>query len=373
MSSTNPTARVRVEPGIVRRGDTYEITYRDSGGHQRLKTVEGGLMAARKALTAAKAERNAGTPVTADPRLKFDTAADAWLAQYAEPNLRPGTVKSYRTALKRLRPTFGNRRLTEITPSMVAKYVKSKQAAGLKGETVRVHLTTMGAIFRYARRHLGYAGLPPTAALDRLERPNVSDARERRALTSSEVAAIIEHAPERVRLLFRFAIETGMRMSEVLGLVWSDLDLSDRPAVNVTAQLSRTGERAPLKTRNSKRRVLITSELAAALKAHKLASRYSADDDFVFASKRGAGRNYSNVARDLAATVERAGLDDGVTFHWFRHTFASRLIAAGWPVTDVASMVGDTVPTLTKVYAHAFDMAAREDDRREQLGRLMAM
>lgn len=256
---------------------------------------------------------------------------------------------------------------------MAADYVKAKQGGGLKGETVRVHLTVMSAIFRYARRHLGFAGMSPTSALDRRERPDTSDAKQRRALTPAEVAAIIEHAPDRVRLVFRFAAETGMRMSEVLGLAWSDLDLSDRPAVNVTAQLARTGERAPLKTKRSKRRIIITPELAQELRRHKLASRYSRDDDIVFATNRGTGRNYSNVARDLQATVKRAGLEDGVTFHWFRHTFASKLIAANWPVTDVASMLGDTVATMAKVYAHEFDRASREDDRRDRLAALMAM
>jgi site-specific recombinase XerD len=104
--------------------------------------------------------------------------------------------------------------------------------------------------------------------------------------------------------------------------------------------------------------------------AHKLASRYSGDDDFVFATNRGTGRNYSNVARDLQATVKRAGLDEAITMHWFRHTVASRLIAAGWPVTDVAALIGDTVATLSKVYAHAFDAAAREDEKRAQLAAL---
>jgi ABC-type lipoprotein release transport system permease subunit len=45
------------------------------------------------------------------------------------------------------------------------------------------------------------------------------------------------------------------------------LELGERPAINVTAQLSRDGERAPLKTKRSKRRVIITAELARELGA----------------------------------------------------------------------------------------------------------
>jgi hypothetical protein len=43
--------RERVEPGIWRRGEVFEITWRDAQGKQRRKTVQGGITAARKALT----------------------------------------------------------------------------------------------------------------------------------------------------------------------------------------------------------------------------------------------------------------------------------------------------------------------------------
>jgi hypothetical protein len=46
--------RERVEPGIRRGGETFEITWRDAEAKQRGKSVQGGITAARKALTDAK-------------------------------------------------------------------------------------------------------------------------------------------------------------------------------------------------------------------------------------------------------------------------------------------------------------------------------
>jgi hypothetical protein len=48
--------RERVEPGIWRRGEAFEITWRDAEGKQRGKSVQGGITAARKALTDPKSK-----------------------------------------------------------------------------------------------------------------------------------------------------------------------------------------------------------------------------------------------------------------------------------------------------------------------------
>jgi len=71
--------RERVEPGIWRRGEVFEITWRDAQGKQRRNPVQGGITAARKALTDAKSKRDRGEH-TSDPRLTFTAAADAWWA-----------------------------------------------------------------------------------------------------------------------------------------------------------------------------------------------------------------------------------------------------------------------------------------------------
>ena len=72
--------RQRVEPCIYSRTgangkDQFEIGWRDSQGRQRWRRVEGGIMAARKALADEHAKRARGERPSADPRLKFNDAA----------------------------------------------------------------------------------------------------------------------------------------------------------------------------------------------------------------------------------------------------------------------------------------------------------
>jgi hypothetical protein len=115
--------RERVEPGIWRRGEAFEITWRDAQGKQRRKTVQGGITAARKALTDAKSKRHRGER-TSDPRPTFTAAADAWCAALVV-KPRPTTQNAYSAALRHLRAAFRRRRLADIGPTEVARYAHS--------------------------------------------------------------------------------------------------------------------------------------------------------------------------------------------------------------------------------------------------------
>jgi hypothetical protein len=109
--------RERVEPGIWRRGEVFEITWRDAEGKQRGKSVQGGITAARKALTDAKSSKRDRGERTSDPRLTFTAACDAWWAARVV-ELRPSTESAYSAALRHLRAAFGRRRLAASAPPM---------------------------------------------------------------------------------------------------------------------------------------------------------------------------------------------------------------------------------------------------------------
>jgi hypothetical protein len=98
--------RERVEPGIWRRGEAFEITWRDAEGKQRGKSVQGGITAARKALTDAKSSKRDRGERTSDPRLTFTAAGDAWWAARVV-KLRPTTQSADSAALRHLRAAFG--------------------------------------------------------------------------------------------------------------------------------------------------------------------------------------------------------------------------------------------------------------------------
>ena len=385
MSSTNPTPRrVRVEPGVYRRPDgALEIGFRDAQGRQRWSKVQGGIRAARAALAEEHAKRARGERVAVDPRLTFTAAADAWWNARVV-KLRPATQNAYGASLAHLkRPEhFDRSRVRDITPGDVAKYVSDQQAAGLKGWTIKGHLTALSSVFTYAARHLGFLGINPVSLLDRVECPSTDDEKPKRILTGDELARLLDAVDAEYRVVFDLAAETGARLAEALGLVWDDVDL-DAETVTFTHQLDRKGQRQPLKTKRSRRCLEVTPGLVSKLRARKLASPYSAPHELVFASRAGTGLDHRNIGgRVLGRSVERAGLEavtdsrgdvvvPAPTFHSLRHSHASALIAAGWDIEEVSARLGHTsVATTQRIYVHQFDASRRSGDRRNRLAAL---
>lgn len=95
------------------------------------------------------------------------------------------------------------------------------------------------------------------------------------------------------------------------------------------------------------------------------------DDSFVFCTEDGRPLSHRNTARDIEAAAKKAGLNgEGlrpVSAHLLRHTFASRLIALGLDVVEVARQLGDKPDTLLRIYAQVFNDARRRDEVRQRI------
>lgn len=376
--------RARVEPGIYRRASGgLEIAFRDAQGKQRRRSVEGGIAAARKALTAEAARRDRGERLPANRRLTFNDAADAWWSANAT-RLAPNTQAVYSAALEHLRPHFGARRMEGIDADALARYVANPPArrrhakrGPLKGATLRTHVSVLGLVFRYAQRRLGLVAADPTASLEPGERPSTDDAREHRVLSPDERERLIAAVDEPHRLVFQTAADTGARMGEVLGLTWQDVNL--HPGAESLTFTRQHADRRRLKTKSSRRTIEITPGLAAELREHGLASDRGGEHDLVFTSRAGTGLDAGNVGqRVMRRAVKAAGLDDLVvggevlarapTFHDLRHTHASELIASGWDVAEVSERLGHRdITTTMRVYVHEFNAAGRSAGRRARL------
>lgn len=370
--------RERVEPGIWRRADAqgrpvYEITFRDSDGRQRRRTVKGGIRTARTALAEVKANMGKGKRVAPAPRLTFGHAAEQW-KQSQMAALRPATRDAYGSSLKNhLLPRWERRRLDSIDVDDVARLISQMHDAGLRAWTIRGVLTVAGRVFDFARRRLGWAGENPVRLLDRSERPQ-SDARERRVLTGDELERLLAAADDRHRPIFALAAGTGARLGETLGLKWRCVDL-DAGSVSITHQLDRRGAHVELKTRRSRRVVELPAPVAAMLRERKLASPRSRPGDYVFTTRDGRALEHRNVAgRALGRAVATAQLEaPAPTFHSFRHGFASAWIAAGGDLVELSAHLGHRDPAVTaSVYSHEFEKSARSDQRRARLDGMFA-
>ncbi len=382
MNKAKPTPRrVRVESGIYERPDgRLEIGWRDARGKLRWRVVEGKLKAARAALAQEHAKRARGEDCGANPRLTFDEASDSWWRVHSG-TIRPRTQGAYSNGLKHLRAYFGTQRLSRITPAEVASYVVEKRGEGLKGWTIKGHLTVLSSVFKYASRHLGFREPNPVALLERGERPNTDDEKPKRVLSSDELARLLAAVPSKHRLIFRTAAEAGLRLAEVLGLTWQDVGFSDQ-TITVAFQLDRQGKRVPLKTKASRRVLEVTPRLIGELREHALKTERQEPHALVFVTSRGTGHDHRNIGgRVMAGAVKRADLGavevegevvlPAPTFHSLRHSHGSALIAHGWDIEEVRARLGHKdIATTQRCYVHAFDVARRSDGRRDRLDRL---
>jgi integrase len=167
--------------------------------------------------------------------------------------------------------------------------------------------------------------------------------------------------------LLRTALATGLRLGELLGLTWADVDLQVNE-LHVRRQWTRLGEYGLPKTRAARRRIPLSPDVAADLAKHKLSSRHSKDGDPVFASRSGRPLGHRNATnRGFEPAAREAGLE-GVSFHSMRHAFASRMIDRGISSTVLAALMGHESSAITeRRYIHLFDRQRTDDVVREAM------
>ena len=172
-------------------------------------------------------------------------------------------------------------------------------------------------------------------------------------LNPGQIRQLIEAAkPGMARTLFILAAATGTREGELLGLRWQDVAF-DGPCPHLKIRQTVAWAKAPndaattfhfgpSKTKAGRRDIPIDAALVRILKAWKLQAGRN-EFDLVFAT---AGKPVRRSAMFKAAfwpALKRAGLPH-VKFHSLCHSFASRLIQLGRPVTEDAHLLGHSKP-----------------------------
>lgn len=146
------------------------------------------------------------------------------------------------------------------------------------------------------------------------------------------------------------AVNTGLRVSEVFGLIISDIDTESRE-INVTKQKSPySHERVPTKTLSSVRTVYYPDsfqeqmlELIGEREGH----------EFLFSTTSGNPYSANHVSKILFRTCKHLGYRENFSFHAFRHFFASNMLANNVPVTVVAKILGHSSIAVTmSIYSH---------------------
>jgi integrase len=314
------------------------------------------------------------TKVTLD-----DLAQDLWTlfeGLIASGERAPTTLERYKIQYRvHLSPTLGKRRVQSIRPEHVSRLLADLRRQGLDVASIYSILSRL--INRAVT--LGLVVESPLKRLGEDERPKRSTKTKARRLEDEECSKLIKHALPSTRVLLALYAYTGLRQSEGLGLVWSDVDL-EGGVLHVDKQLARKKRGQPvrrvaLKSERGERDVELLPELVALLKHHKAKAferGHARPEDFVFSTADGGPLFYRNVARDLGTAADRAKLNERedvprLSTHDLRHGAISRWIAAGLDVVEVARQAGDHPDVILRVYAGEFERAKRRDEIRDRL------
>jgi integrase len=394
--------RERVAPGVFVRAGKFEISFTDPAGADRMRTlgpVKSDAHPNGLTLKDAKAEREklrvqvrAGEAVTPS-RVTFAEVAEDFL-ELLQSLVGSGERSERTLTLYRqhysfyLEPRFGRLPIQKIGAEHVARMLADLRSTAsprtkkpLASWTIKGIYTLLGSVFNHALTR-GLIVETPLKRLAKTERPRGRKTKQARVLAHAEIVSLLEHALPAYRPILAAALFSGMRLSELLGLRWEDVDF-DEGLIRVRYQLSRAAKtkpprRLPLKTDAGARSIVLLPQLAELLRGHHVAELVKGcgqPSDYVFTTENGTpfyGRNVSTRGLDKAA--DRAGLNDEdrarVSMHHLRHTFASHLILdLKLDVVTVSRQLGHARPSITSdVYAHLFDQARHADDIRQRMG-----
>lgn len=270
-----------------------------------------------------------------------------WVMDYIEfykkPNVKPSTLDKALYIAGKCKP-IGNIKLQDLTPMDVQRlYIMiDHYSASIKHA---IHI-----LLKEAYRAAALNGLVKKNIMELVPYPKGKVAKIE-IFTDDELARLEEVCNRRKhwKCIFLLALQCGLRRGEILGLQIEDV-YEDYIFVrhNLTA-LRGTSTLSTPKTQRSIRKIPITDVLKESL-AECIGDRTTG---YVLLSKMGTHISAPNFNRYWWQKMNMAKVERK-HFHAFRHTFATKMLAAGVPVANVSALLGHSTPNTTyKVYAHA--------------------
>jgi len=347
----------------------------------------------RQAVRELERQRDAGEYhwIAEDPTLR--SWLEHWLQVILPMTVRWKTLSTYRSQMNRhVLPALGSWRMSEIQPEHLEAHYRRLCEQGHSAHTVHaVHRVLRSALNEAVRRRR--LGTNPALVA---RPPRIEDA-EVDPLSIEESRRVLRAAqsgPHPAR--WSIALSLGLRQGEALGLFWSDIDL-DSGILRVRRSVQRRtwahgcstdqGHRAcgskrgaecpqrhggglllvELKTRASRRTVVLPPPLIAELQSHRaalnrrrLAAGEAWTDEYplVFPAGRGGLLDPARDHAEWKSLLARAGVRS-VRLHDARHTAATLLLLQRTDIRTVMSIMGWTEMATAQRYTHAVDELRR--------------
>jgi site-specific recombinase XerD len=247
--------------------------------------------------------------------------------EYAKDN-----KKSWRrdiSSIGNMMPFFEKYRLSAITPQMIEEYKHERKRDGVTNATINRELACLKHMFNLAITWQ-MARKNPVIPVKFLKETNQRD----EWLTPEEIKRLLNACSKHLKPIVHTALNTGMRLNEILNLKWSDVNL-EQNVIMLDETKSGTPRQIPIN--NSLRPTLLN-----------LASKEN--EGPVFLNK--FGKQMKSVRTQFENALRRAGIKRKITFHDLRHTFATHLVMGGVDLVAVKELLGHKTIRMTLRYSH---------------------
>lgn len=368
-----------------RRGkDTWRLVY--SGGYgpdgRRLRHTR-----TIKASSSREAEKELAKfisevetkQVVTTKKITFGEFAQRWMTEYAERRLAPKTIEDHREQLKgRILPKLGHLRIDQITPLHLMKYYNYMRSDNIRLDgkpgklSEKTILKNHLLISSILQKAVMWQILPYNPAR-RVERPRPPKSRVK-CFDEVQTRNIFEESkkePLKYCVVIHLAFLCGLRLGEILGLEWKDIDF-----IKMTISIRRTSQyvtgsgiitKEP-KTERSYRTLAISEMLIALLKNYKnerdeeiekVGSLWN-ETDRLFTQWDGKPMHPSAITHWFQRFLKRAKVPV-LNFHALRHTSATMMIVQGLHPKTISNRLGHaSIQTTMDIYGHALESTDRD-------------
>ncbi|WP_238474195.1 site-specific integrase [Pseudomonas cavernicola] len=291
-------------------------------------------------------------------RMTLEMALKRYLSEVS-PTKKPTTQKAEATKAQQLIRHLGKYSMAALSAEIIAGYRDTRLASitnrgnPTSNNTVRLELALLSHLYTVAIQEWGL-GLTFNPVLN-IRKPSPGEGRDRRLSGEEErrlLAAVNAHSNPMLGWMFRIALETGMRSSEIASLRRHQVDLKKR-----VARLSDTKN-------DGARTVPLSKRATEAFQAAMSNPVRPIDCDLVFfgePGKDGKRRPYA-FTKAWGQLKTKLGMSD-LRFHDLRHEAVSRLVEGGLSDQEVSAISGHKSMQMLKRYTHlrAEDLVSKLD------------
>lgn len=302
-----------------------------------------------------------------------------WIINFKEGIVKDNTTKNYKNRYQfNIKNRIGNMKLSDVKQIHCQMILNNMFDSGKYSHgTIELTQITLHALFKGAVEN-DYLQKNPAENLKLKRRSDPIE--ERRVLTREEQRIFKEYAKNTLYYnAYCLVLETGLRVGEVGGLQWTDIDFENK-VINVQRTILQDAKKGGFyfgepKTSKSKRKIPLTNEAISILKNQKkqqekmkLKSKNWTDkwDDLVFTTINGNPVAASTFRVMIIRIVKNINFDrkynnkneefEHCCMHSLRHTFATRCIENGVQPKTLQKILGhSTLSTTMDLYVHVTD------------------